>query len=138
MFIQESEGSEGESEYDDGTNNGEDELISDGGEEQEAVCDGVGTSGKAHLIWYYVFQGLSGSQMSPGKLLRVQQTVPRQQKKQKRKAEEGKLHAKRQEMDKAKVHGLPSPFSRFSTINEFSDCRCGQAVLGFTRSNGVI
>jgi len=45
----ESEGSEGESEYDDGANNEEDELISDSGREQEA--------------------GPSGSQMSPGKLL---------------------------------------------------------------------
>ena len=50
IFIQESEGSEGESEYDDGANNEEDELISDGGQEQEAVRDGVGTSSKAHLV----------------------------------------------------------------------------------------
>ena|ERR1700685_3313719 len=50
MFIQESEGSEGESEYDDGANNEEDELISDSGREQEAVRDDVGTSGKAHLV----------------------------------------------------------------------------------------
>jgi hypothetical protein len=50
ICIQESEGSEGESEYDDGANNEEDELISDGGQEQEAVSHGVGTSGKAHLV----------------------------------------------------------------------------------------
>jgi SWI/SNF-related matrix-associated actin-dependent regulator of chromatin subfamily A member 5 len=33
----------------------------------------------------------------------MQQTAERRQKKQKRKAEEGKLQVKRQEMDKAKV-----------------------------------
>jgi SWI/SNF-related matrix-associated actin-dependent regulator of chromatin subfamily A member 5 len=33
----------------------------------------------------------------------MQQTVERQQKKQKRKAEESQLHVKRQEMDKVKV-----------------------------------
>jgi len=49
MFIQERKGSEGESKYDDGANE-EDELISDGGQEQEVVCDDVGTSGKAHLV----------------------------------------------------------------------------------------
>jgi SWI/SNF-related matrix-associated actin-dependent regulator of chromatin subfamily A member 5 len=41
--------------------------------------------------------------MSPSKLSRVQQTAARQEKKQKRKVQEGKLHVKRQEMDKAKV-----------------------------------
>jgi len=45
--------------------------------------------------------------MSPAKLSRVQQTEARQQKKQKRKAEEGKLYVKRQEMDKAKVSPFP-------------------------------
>jgi hypothetical protein len=39
FFTQESEGSEGESEYDDGANNEEDELISEGEQEQEAVSD---------------------------------------------------------------------------------------------------
>ena len=52
--------------------------------------------------------------MSPAKLSRVQQTEARQQKKQKRKAEEGKLHVKRQEMDKAKV----SPFPLFAFFLE--------------------
>jgi hypothetical protein len=44
IFTQESEGSEGESEYDDGANNEEDELISEGEQEQEAVSDRVGIS----------------------------------------------------------------------------------------------
>jgi len=44
IFIQESEVSEGESEYNDGANNEEDELISDGRLEQEAVRDNVRTS----------------------------------------------------------------------------------------------
>ena len=40
---------------------------------------------------------------SPSKLARMQASEARQQKKQKRKADEGKLQEKRQEMDKAKV-----------------------------------
>ena len=48
---------------------------------------------------------------SPAKLAKLQQTVERRQKKQKRKAEEGKLQVKRQEMDKAKV-SLSYAFSR--------------------------
>lgn len=48
--MQESEGSEGESGYDDGANNEEDELMSDGGMEQEVVSDHVGTSAKTHLV----------------------------------------------------------------------------------------
>ncbi|KAG2360929.1 SNF2 family N-terminal domain-containing protein [Suillus spraguei] len=40
---------------------------------------------------------------SPSKLAKIQQTVERQQKKRKRKAEESQLHVKRQEMDKAKI-----------------------------------
>ncbi|OJA19787.1 hypothetical protein AZE42_11369 [Rhizopogon vesiculosus] len=43
----------------------------------------------------------SGS--SPSKLAKIQQTVDRQQKKQKRKADESQLHVKRQEMDKVKI-----------------------------------
>ncbi|KAG9310548.1 hypothetical protein JVU11DRAFT_9096 [Chiua virens] len=43
----------------------------------------------------------SGS--SPFKLTKMQQSAERQQKKQKRKADEGQLHAKRREMDKAKI-----------------------------------
>lgn len=43
----------------------------------------------------------SGS--SPSKSAKMQQSAERQQKKQKRMADESQLHAKRQEMDKAKV-----------------------------------
>jgi SWI/SNF-related matrix-associated actin-dependent regulator of chromatin subfamily A member 5 len=48
--------------------------------------------------------------MSLAKLSRVQQTEAQQQKKQKWKADEGKLHVKRQEMDNAEV----SPFPLFA------------------------
>lgn len=41
FFFQESEGSDGESEYDDGANNEQDELISEDELEQEAVSDRV-------------------------------------------------------------------------------------------------
>ena len=51
--------------------------------------------------------------MSQVKLSKVQQTAARQEKKQKRKAEEGKLHVKRQEMDKAKVLGDLHPLVAF-------------------------
>jgi len=50
FFTQESEGSEGESEYDDGANNEEDELISEAEQEQEAVSDRVGISAISRLI----------------------------------------------------------------------------------------
>lgn len=42
--------------------------------------------------------------MSPSKIAKMQASEARQQKKQKRKVEEGKLQVKRQEMDKAKVN----------------------------------
>ncbi|KAG1746247.1 SNF2 family N-terminal domain-containing protein [Suillus occidentalis] len=79
---QESEGADdGESEYvDEGMSAQEDELASD--EEQESPVAGSS---------------------SPSKLAKIQQTVERQQKKRKRKAEESQLHVKRQEMDKAKI-----------------------------------
>ncbi|KAG2134024.1 SNF2 family N-terminal domain-containing protein [Suillus bovinus] len=79
---QQSEGvDDGESEYvDEGMSAQEDELVSD--DEQEAPVAGSS---------------------SPSKLAKIQQTVERQQKKRKRKAEESQLHVKRQEMDKAKI-----------------------------------
>jgi SWI/SNF-related matrix-associated actin-dependent regulator of chromatin subfamily A member 5 len=43
---------------------------------------------------------------SPAKLAKMQQTAERREKKQKRKAQEGKLQIKRKEMDKAKVNFL--------------------------------
>lgn len=53
-------------------------------------------------------QAASGSALSPAKQNKVAQTAARQHKKQKRRAEEGQLAVKRQEMDKAKVR---IPFS---------------------------
>jgi hypothetical protein len=86
-----------------------------------------------------ISKGPSGSQLSPAKLSKVQQTEARQQKKQKRKAEEGKLHVKRQEMDKAKVRGDPTLFfSRFAIANEFSDNGRGQTVFLSFGSNRVV
>ncbi|KAH0831419.1 SNF2 family DNA-dependent ATPase [Lanmaoa asiatica] len=77
-----SEGADdGESEYiEGGVSMEEDELQSDQ-EDQEPVASGS----------------------SPFKLAKMQQSAERQKKKQKRKADESQLHAKRQEMDKAKV-----------------------------------
>jgi SWI/SNF-related matrix-associated actin-dependent regulator of chromatin subfamily A member 5 len=113
FFFQESEGSDGESEYDDGANNEQDELISEDELEQEAVSDRVVSCSPLKRIKAHFFKGPSGSQMSPMKLSKVQQTAARQEKKQKRKAEEGKLHVRRQEMDKAKVLGDLHPLVAF-------------------------
>ncbi|KAH7909061.1 SNF2 family N-terminal domain-containing protein [Hygrophoropsis aurantiaca] len=72
---------DGESEYNEaGASMEEDELQSDHEDEDGAP---------------------SGS--SPSKAAKMQETAQRQQKKQKRKADESHLHAKRQEMDKAKI-----------------------------------
>ncbi|KAF9225136.1 hypothetical protein BS17DRAFT_750623 [Gyrodon lividus] len=79
---QQSEGADdGESEYlDGGASMEEDELQSEQGDEEPVA---------------------SGS--SPSKIAKLQESAERQQKKQKRKADESQLHAKRQEMDKAKI-----------------------------------
>ncbi|KAF8435837.1 SNF2 family N-terminal domain-containing protein [Boletus edulis BED1] len=73
---------DGESEYvDGGASMEEDELQSDQEEQVRPVASGS----------------------SPSKLAKLQQSTERQKKKQKRMADEGQLHAKRQEMDKAKI-----------------------------------
>ncbi|KAI0814754.1 SNF2 family DNA-dependent ATPase [Irpex lacteus] len=48
---------------------------------------------------------------SPAKLARLQASEVKQQKRQQRKAEEGKLHVKRQEMDKAKIQDAVKRYS---------------------------
>ncbi|CAL1693811.1 unnamed protein product [Somion occarium] len=48
---------------------------------------------------------------SPSKLAKIEASAQRQQKKQKRKAEEGQLQAKRQEMDKAKISDAVKRYS---------------------------
>ncbi|KAI0095067.1 SNF2 family DNA-dependent ATPase [Irpex rosettiformis] len=53
----------------------------------------------------------SGLPPSPAKLARLHANEERQQKRQKRKAEEGKLHVKRQEMDKAKIQDAVKRYS---------------------------
>lgn len=55
---------------------------------------------------------------SPAKLAKIQASAERQQKKQKRKAEEGQLQVKRHEMDKAKVWRLnfPSDFPQLNVL----------------------
>ncbi|KIM79892.1 hypothetical protein PILCRDRAFT_89952 [Piloderma croceum F 1598] len=68
-------------------------------------------------------------QLSPAKLSRVRQTEARQQKKQKRKAGEGKLHVKRQEMERAKVHYIASV-----VFCRLLDYGCGQTILVSTRA----
>jgi SWI/SNF-related matrix-associated actin-dependent regulator of chromatin subfamily A member 5 len=88
--------------------------LSDGGAKQEAVSNHSDTS--AHLTDNLpISKGPSGIQLSPAKLSRVQQTATRQEKKQTRKAQEGKLHVKRQEVDKAKVH-IDTPLSAFFSL----------------------
>ncbi|KIK93086.1 hypothetical protein PAXRUDRAFT_829348 [Paxillus rubicundulus Ve08.2h10] len=87
---QQSEGADdGESEYlDGGASVQEDELRSEQGDEEPVA---------------------SGS--SPSKMAKMQESADRQQKKQKRKADESQLHAKRQEMDKAKISDAVKRYS---------------------------
>ncbi|KAI9566285.1 SNF2 family N-terminal domain-containing protein [Boletus coccyginus] len=89
---QQSEGADdGESEYiDGGASVEEDELQSD---QEDQVRQPVA----------------SGS--SPSKMAKMQQFAERQQKKQKRKEDESQLHAKRQEMDKAKISDAVKRYS---------------------------
>ncbi|KIJ09633.1 hypothetical protein PAXINDRAFT_102214, partial [Paxillus involutus ATCC 200175] len=87
---QQSEGADdGESEYlDGGASVEEDELQSEQGDDEPVA---------------------SGS--SPSKMAKIQESANRQQKKQKRKADESQLHAKRQEMDKAKISDAVKRYS---------------------------
>jgi hypothetical protein len=57
---------------------------------------------------------------------------------QKRKAQEGKLHVKRQEMDKAKVRVDPPSRLLYFSADALLDFRSPQAVLVSTQSNRVI
>jgi hypothetical protein len=78
---------------------------------------------------------------SPSKALKLEQTVERRQKKQKRKAEEGKLHLKRQEMDKAKVDLLLThlePLIPYIVGENNVDYGCRQALLLSSWSNGIV
>lgn len=62
------------------------------------------------------FQEPVASTSSPSKLAKIKQSAERQQKKQKRKEDEGQLHVKRQEMDKAKVCSVISLYISYSYI----------------------
>ena len=104
---QESEGVESEYAGDVDQSEGVDELQSD---EDTEVCSSQHWPQGFYLpIADIAIYQPSRDPQSPAKLSKIQASAERQQKKQKRKAEEGVLHARRQEMDKAKVHHfLPS------------------------------
>ena len=78
-----------------------------------------------------ISDGPSTTQLSPAKLSRVQE------KKQTREAQEGKLHVKRQEMDKAKVCVNPPLPAFFFRTDTFLDNGCSQTILVSTWSNGT-
>ncbi|CCM03819.1 uncharacterized protein FIBRA_05968 [Fibroporia radiculosa] len=61
-------------------------------------------------------KGERSSAASPQKLAQIQASADRAQKKQKRKAEEGKLQVKRQEMDKAKASIVTDAVKRYSYL----------------------
>jgi SWI/SNF-related matrix-associated actin-dependent regulator of chromatin subfamily A member 5 len=88
---------DGESEYANGGQE-EDKLQSD---MEAKVC--IPSSDGSAVDKRSKTQANTESSFSPSKVAKMQQTAKRQQKKQKLKAEERKLQAKRQEMDKAKV-----------------------------------
>ncbi|KAF7793575.1 hypothetical protein EIP86_004689 [Pleurotus ostreatoroseus] len=74
----------------------EDEINELQSEEEEAKVN-------LSVLPYAILQLADDGPPSPSKLARMQASEARQQKKQKRKADEGKLQEKRQEMDKAKI-----------------------------------
>ena len=78
----------------------EDELQSD---QEDQVCALVRCSHRTPQADVLPLQEPVASGSSPSKLAKMQHSAERQQKKQKRMADESQLHAKRQEMDKAKV-----------------------------------
>ncbi|KAL1950912.1 hypothetical protein VTO73DRAFT_61 [Trametes versicolor] len=86
---QESEG--GESEYDEAA-----------AEEEEMEVDELNSEGE---------KDGGEAPSSPAKMAKMQASEERQKKKQKRKAEEGQLQAKRQEMDKAKISDAVKRYS---------------------------
>ena len=67
---------------------------------------------------------------------KMQATAERKEKKQKRKAAEGQLQVKRQEMDKAKVRDFLLRVECF--FLHLIDCRCGKALLVLARADGAV
>lgn len=75
-------------------------------------------------------------QASPSKFARMKTAAERTQKKQKRKADESVLQARREEMGKNKVSVSCFSFSRLTDILE--DLGCRQTVLLSPRSNRTV
>lgn len=119
---QQSEGVE--SEYADEVLSEQDELQS-----EEEDDNRVRRQGALDTLHSYAFpQGEGSSAASPQKPGQVQASADRAQKKQKRKAEEGKLQVKRQEMDKAKASLVVLYMVRYSP----TQCR-SQMLLNVIR-----
>ena len=78
------------------------------------------------LLWTDVAQ--AAPQASPSKLARMKNAAERTQKKQKRKADESVLQAKREEMDRNKV-SLLCPSFLVSHTDSLEDFRCGQTLF---------
>jgi len=83
-----------------GDTNGQDEEEIDELQSEEDVSIPSADSARP-LLWIDVVQ--DAPQASPSKLARMKNAAERTQKKQKRKADESVLQAKREEMDKNKV-----------------------------------
>lgn len=109
---------------DDGDANGQDEEEIDELQSEEDVSATPIPLGRC----FGLTMAKAAPQASPSKLARIKNAAERTQKKQKRKADESVLQAKREEMDKNKV----SPLYLFSFVwhtDSLKDLGCGQALL---------
>lgn len=109
---------------DDGDVNGQDEEEIDELQSEEDVSGPPSSVGPLPRV--DVAQ--DAPQASPSKLARMKNAAERTQKKQKRKADESVLQAKREEMDKNKVFPPRLYFFVWHT-NSLKDLRCRQALL---------
>ena len=108
----------------DGDANGQDEEEIDELQSEEDV------SAPTHLRWTASLVDVTQvvPQASPSKLARMKSAAERTQKKQKRKADESVLQAKREEMDKNKVflhafpfpYGVPTPWKISDAVKRYS------------------
>lgn len=73
----------------------------------------------------------AGPSQSPAKLAKIRATADRQQKKEKRRADEGELHKRRQEMDKAKVSSSQFDAGQLPFSYDVDHRRCEKILLSF-------
>ena len=110
---------------DDGDPNGQhEEEIDELQSEEDVSAPRPNSAGP--LLWTDTAQ--DAPKASPSKLARMKNAAERSQKKQKRKADESVLQAKREEMDKNKVFP-PCPFFSMRHTDSLKDLGCSQTLL---------